>query len=100
MFFPEEKKIFTYEKFYQEYNKISQILISKKINKGEKISIIFYNESKFLISTPSCKTNIFFLLILNFLLNAFEIKITFFTYFELIKFKFINKNFVIDLSSE
>ena len=48
LFFPEEKKIFTYEKFYQEYNKISQILISKKINKGEKISIIFYNESKFL----------------------------------------------------
>lgn len=48
LFFPEEKKTFTYEEFYKEYDKISQIFISKKLNKGEKISIIFYNESKFL----------------------------------------------------
>ena len=48
LFFPEEKINYTYEEFFKEYNRISNILLNHNLKKGDKISIIFYNESKFL----------------------------------------------------
>ncbi len=48
LFFPEEKIDYTYQEFFKEYSKISNILLNKKLKKGDKISIIFHNESNFL----------------------------------------------------
>ena len=48
LFFPEENLEFTYDEFYNEYKKISYILLKNKIKKKDKISIIFYNDSQFL----------------------------------------------------
>ncbi len=50
LFFPEENLEFTYEEFYIEYKKKTEILLKKKIKKKDKISIIFYNDSQFIIT--------------------------------------------------
>ncbi len=48
LFFPEENKELTYIEFYNEYSRLKDILISKKIKKNDKISIIFSNGSEFI----------------------------------------------------
>ncbi len=48
LFFPEENLKLTYLEFSKEYNKLKNILVSKKIKKGDKVSIIFYNGSQFI----------------------------------------------------
>ena len=48
LFFPEENLKLTYLEFSKEYNKLKNILVSKKIKKGDKVSIIFSNGSQFI----------------------------------------------------
>ena len=48
LFFPEENLKLTYLEFSNEYNKLKNILVSKKIKKGDKVSIIFFNGSQFI----------------------------------------------------
>ena len=48
LFFPEENTQLTYLEFYREYLKFKNILISRKINKKDKVSIIFFNGSQFI----------------------------------------------------
>ena len=48
VFFPEENIEYTYNEFFNEYKKISEILTKKGFKKKDKISIIFFNESAFL----------------------------------------------------
>ena len=48
IFFPEENIEYTYDEFFQEYKKISKLLIKKGFKKKDKISIIFFNETAFL----------------------------------------------------
>ena len=48
IFFPEENIEYTYDEFFQEYKKISELLIKKGFKKKDKISIIFFNETAFL----------------------------------------------------
>ena len=38
----------TYNEFFNEYKKISKILIKKGFKQKDKVSIIFFNESAFL----------------------------------------------------
>jgi len=48
VFFPDENIELTYNEFFNEYKKISKILIKKGFKQKDKVSIIFFNESAFL----------------------------------------------------
>ena len=99
--FPDSKiKKYTYQEFYHHVISAIQILDFYKIKKGEKISIIFYNQLEFLIFYFACLFRGFVAVPINPDLSSKEIdfivknsksRLVFFT--SIIEFK-INKKFL------